>query len=104
MLNAVRKSFPHTQHDPDSDNTQFETHIPLEVPINSAPAGRSSRSIEAACSKTISVSMLTYHQQAVNTEVASLPLMNNHERLGQEAEHLLTEGRGPSSLESKTSK
>jgi alpha-tubulin suppressor-like RCC1 family protein len=34
MFSAVKHIYPRAMHDPDSDNTQFETHIPLEIPFN----------------------------------------------------------------------
>ena len=34
MFSAVTHIYPRAMHDPDSDNTQFETHIPLEIPFN----------------------------------------------------------------------
>ena len=34
MFGAVKRAYPRNQHDPDADNTQFESHIPLVVPFN----------------------------------------------------------------------
>ena len=95
MFGAINKSLPKDRHDPDADNTQFESQIPLEVPFNGAGARRTPRAIAAGFSKTISVSALTYHQKAVSRDVARKPVMSPSMRSVQEAEHLLTDGRGP---------
>ena len=51
MFNAVKHQYPRNMHDPDADNTQFETHIPLEVPFNRVNSSSSSSSLSSSSSK-----------------------------------------------------
>jgi myosin heavy subunit/alpha-tubulin suppressor-like RCC1 family protein len=76
------------EHDPDFDNTQFESHIPLEVPFNMA-SGRTPRAISASWSHMFSVTGVTYFQKPVDPTIQAQPLMLERPAIAQEADDLL---------------
>lgn len=52
-------------HDPDKDNTHFQTTSPVEVPIHDTP-GRHAISVCASASHTMAVTLAVYHQAPVD--------------------------------------
>ena len=77
-------------HDPDVDSTQFETHIPLEVPFNLS-AGRTPRGLDVTFGRMLSITGIKYHQRPVDPEIAALPLMVENSAVLAEADALAEE-------------
>ncbi len=83
--------------DPDADNTQFETSVPLQVPWNPS-SGRRPIGVFAASSRTQSIFQVRYRQDAVarrrggttsRAGTAGGPLLLDRSQLLREAAHLV---------------
>ena len=115
MFSAVKHQYPRSMHDPDADNTQFETHIPLEVPFNSVtssttqqrstkrsqqqqqqqpishmPSLRSIQGISCASSRTLSLTTIQWQQKPGPERMLRQPLLHHSLTVSnKEADNLL---------------
>ena len=79
--------------DPDADNTQFETSVPLQVPWNHN-SGRRPMGVIAAFSRSASILQVRYrHEGSLKRKLArtAQPLLLNRAQLLAEADSLLTD-------------
>ena len=91
MFGAVKHEYPRSRHDPDADNTQFESHLPLSVPFNHVtsstnqhtmttmefPALRGISGISAVSSRSISLTTIQWEQKPGPAHALVQPLLHH---------------------------
>jgi alpha-tubulin suppressor-like RCC1 family protein len=98
MFSAVKHVYPRNMHDPDADNTQFESHIPLEVPFNAVtssttqqptgthhhhrseptmPSLRTIQGISCTNSRSISITTIQWQQKPGPISMLRQPLLHH---------------------------